>query len=267
MEFLSSPRVLVQVMHFPGVLYQWLVAAHAEVLRFEKQITDFQFLPFPETCQENVKLLIIKLMNLKLYIDNGFEQLKNLILNHSVPNLLKSFNEHRLDWILSELIEVNSEQGQNDVKALKRSCWNDPANKGKLMLPPKKCCYTYPHSKLHFRQIYRASGLIEGNLSFSAKDIQLYVKKSCQCAECSKTSSKINQERSDFFKNVLESSNMETTRTKMLQFYNNHLKERFPGVKYKCILAHLVNKEMLYLHWKYEAIESTIIFFLSNYPN
>jgi len=261
MEFLSSPSVLVQVMHFPSVLYQWLVAAYTEVLRFEKQIADFQFMPFPETCEGNVKLLIIKLMHFKLYIDNGFEQLKNLILNHSVPNQLKSFNEHRLDWILSELIEVNSEKSQNDIKALKRMCWNDPANKGKLMLPPKKCCYSYPHSKLHFRQIYRAIGLIEGNLSFSAKDIQLFLKNSCQCGDCSKTCSKINQERTHFFKTVLKSSNVNTTQTEMLQFYNNHLKERFPGVKNKCILAHLVNKEMLYLHWKYEAIESTIIFF------
>jgi len=261
MEFLSSPSVLVQVMHFPSVLYQWLVAAYTEVLRFEKQIADFQFMPFPETCEGNVKLLIIKLMHFKRYIDNGFEQLKNLILNHSVPNQLKSFNEHRLDWILSELIEVNSEKSQNDIKALKRMCWNDPANKGKLMLPPKKCCYSYPHSKLHFRQIYRAIGLIEGNLSFSAKDIQLFLKNSCQCGDCSKTCSKINQERTHFFKTVLKSSNVNTTQTEMLQFYNNHLKERFPGVKNKCILAHLVNKEMLYLHWKYEAIESTIIFF------
>lgn len=70
--------------------------------------------------------------------------------------------------------------------------------------------------------------------------------------------SRINKEKSDFFNTLSDCKDMDTL-IKMVQFYNNHLKERFPNVKKKDVfLAQLVNKEILYLQWKFEAIEGRI---------
>lgn len=264
MEFLSDPWVLVQVMHYPSVLYQWLTAATAEVLRFEQQISEFLFLPYPELWDPIVDQLSSKLDCFALSIDSGFQELQDLIIEHTNPTKIQStfglsFDKNSIDIFLSNLITYRSKNCQNVINFFKRLCWNDPSapyNKS-LVKPQLHPVCDFRNYKRHLQKINSASGFT-GNLSFSAKEILSCESQACKCEKCLVMYREINKERNDFFKTLSDCKDMDTKKIKMDQFYNDHLKKRFPNVKKELLMAHLVNKKLLYLKWKFEAIEGRI---------
>jgi hypothetical protein len=263
MEFLSDPWVLVQVAHFPTVLYQWLMAATAEVLRYEQQISDFQFLPYPEIWESMVDRFNGELYGFALFIDLGFEELQDLIFEHDNPTEIQStfgesFGTKDLEMFMSRLMKFRSVKGIDFINFFKRFSWNKPNETfNETLVRPTTSHHmcAFKSYKRWFRKINLASGLT-GSLLFSAKDIQSSATQECDCEECSKMYHEIRKERIDFFKSLTDSKIMDPMQTMMVKFFNDHLKERFPGMKMnKSILAHLVNKEMLYLQSKFKAID------------
>jgi hypothetical protein len=261
MEFLSNPWVLVQVAHFPTVLYQWLMAATAEVLRYEQQMSDFQFLPYPKTWESMVDRFTAVIYFFAMFIDLGFEELQDLIFEHDNPTEFKStgesFGTKDLETFMSRLMKFRSEKGQNLINFFKRFSWNKPNEtfNETLVRPTTHPMCIFKSYKRHFRKINTASGLT-GSLMFSAKDIQSCATQECDCEECSKMYCEIRKERIDFFKSLTDSKSKDPMQTMMVKFFDDHLKARFPSMKMnKSILAHLVNKEMLYMQSKFIAIE------------
>jgi hypothetical protein len=263
MEFLSNPWVLVQVAHFPTVLYQWLMAATAEVLRYEQQISDFQFLPYPEIWESMVDRFTAEIYGFAMFIDLGFEELQDLIFEHDNPTEFQStfgesFGTKDLETLMSRLMKFRSENGLHFINFFKRFSWNKPNETFNVTLVRPTTTHpmcAFKSHKRHFRKINAASGLT-GSLMFSAKDIQSCATQECDCEECSKMYREIRKERMDFFKSLTDSKSKDPMQTMMIKFFDDHLKERFPSMKMnKSILAHLVNKEMLYLQSKFIAIE------------
>jgi hypothetical protein len=261
LEFLSDPLVLVQILHYPSVLHHWLMAAAAEVLRFEQQISEFVFIPYPEAMNSIMILLSAYMHTLGASIKRLFQYLEALVVdNLDRRNIIysSSFKIKGLEVFLSALQNFRSEKGQNVIKFFKRLSWQytQEEKNNKSFKRPRmrhtKCRFQY--YKKYFQNINSASGFT-GNLLISAMDIQACELQYCQCEECLKMYGKIRKERRDFFKTVSATKDMITIQIKMIQFFDKNLKERLPGVKDKGFSAHLVNKEMLYLQWKYEALE------------
>jgi hypothetical protein len=262
-EFLSDPWVLVQVLHFPGVLQQWLLAATAEVLRFQQQMSDFLFLPYPETWDPIVRILTYHINIFALSVEAGFQELQFMAEDHENEYSTKKayepcFERNDLDAILSRLMMLRSVKGQNFINFFKRVCWNKPneaCNQTLVqpqMLPPKCIHDSYLQ---YFQKIHSACGFT-GNLLFSAKDIRSCALNCCDCEECFKMYGEIIKERSGFFKTLADCK--DANLTKMSAFYDLHLKERFPDVEKELFSAHLLDKEILYLHWKLDAVSSKI---------
>jgi hypothetical protein len=268
LEFLSDPFVMMQVTHFPAVLHQWLVAAYGEMLRFQQQISDFHYLPYPDTCEEAVSLLHTA-ESVKEAILMSFQVLKTLIAivgtNYclspdKVP--LKDLQED-LDSILCQLIKVRSEKGQNVIKALKRLCWNG-SNKGPFRKPVELCmsCICYDSNlcyrkfwELHFKQHFFLPA------SMYQPCFGAFGEGCCNCLEISEENKSQLKEFDSILKTKPCYKDVDLTTKMMVQFFDDYLKDRFqPQAKKKSFSAHLVNKEILFLHWKFGKIEGRIIY-------
>jgi hypothetical protein len=261
LEFLSDPWVMMQVKHFPTVLHQWLVAAFGEMLRFQQQISDFHYLPYPETCKEAVSLLHTA-ESVKEAIARSFQVLRTLISgerffmlsNETLEDLQKN-----LDSILCQLIKVRSERGQNVIKALKRMCWNG-SNTGQLMKPLELClqCVFYD-ANLCYRKFWEFNNF-RTHFFLPASLYQPCPKTECvYCQQISEEKKSQIKEFDSIFKTKPCYREVDLTSKMMVQFFDDYLKDRFqPQAENESFSAHLVNKEMLFLHWKFETIEGRI---------
>jgi hypothetical protein len=264
LEFLFDPWVLVQAIHYPSILYQWLIGAYSEILQFERQVSDFFFLPGSKSCQASINLLGT-IRSSKWTISRYLYVLQNLIFIHRSPFRTSDFKsaldgmQEELDTFLYQLGKVRFEKGQNVIKALKRQCWND-SDPGPL-IPPKQQssgpgCAFYD-SKLYHRK-YWGSGFM-GNFFLPAMNTTTCSNNE-RCPACLKMKEDKIKERQDFeyyFNAAPNYKDLDLTLNKMVRFYDHHLEARFPPrAKTDCFLAHLVDKEMLYLQWKFESIES-----------
>jgi hypothetical protein len=260
LEFLSDPWVMVQVKHFPSVLYQWLMAAYAEVLRFEQQLVDFHHLPFLDTpliCNL-AHNLHYNFSSVKGGILSCFSVLQQLILEHKSASRMSASEsivdkmQIELDVILYLLKKFRSEKGQNIVKAFKRMCW-DNSNKGPLSRPldPSPACYL-SLAQLHLRK-YWADGYRGRNFFFPEIAKECSKNRCAMCELVKKEEIQNRREFEDYFKVAPNYEDLDFTMKKMVQFYDDNLEERFPPeAKTDRFLAHLVNKEILYLQWNFE---------------
>lgn len=266
MEYLSDPWVMVLVIHCPSVLNQWLVAAYAEVLRFQQQISDFHYLPYPETCKEAVSLLHAA-ESAKEAIARSFQALKTLISLVGTKYCLSPQDwplkdlQKDLNTILRQLKKVRSEKGQNVIKALKRLCWNG-SNKGPLLKPVELCMRCVFHdANLCYRRFWE---LNIRNHFFLPSSLHEKCPGKGYCKFCSQIS-KENTLQIKEFDSILKTrpnyKDRDLTKKKMSQFFDDHLKDRFvQQAKKDDFVAHLTKKEMLFLHWKFDQIESKAIF-------
>lgn len=268
LEFLSDSWVFVQVTHCPGVLNQWLVAAYGEMLRFQQQISDFHYLPYTTTFKEAVTQLHAA-ESVKVAIARSFHVVNKLISIKGTDYFMcpKSYPlvgfKQDMDAILCQLKKVRSEKGQNVIKALKRLCWNG-SNKSKLLKPIELCmkCVFYDAS-LSYRYLWELN--IRNHFFLAAS---LYHpcsnKKECpNCIQLHEENIKQTKEFNGVFRTRPIYKDVNLTKNKMVQFYDDHLKDRFPPkAKNDGFIAHLINKEMLFLHWKFESIEGRIKHFI-----
>lgn len=272
MEFLSNPWVMVQVTHFPSVLHQWLVAAYAEMLRFQQQISDFHYLPYPESCKEAVALLLV-VESVKGPIARCLHILKLLICEETAHSVLFSRSsplnglQKDLSAILCKLEKVRSEKGQNVIKSLKRLCWNDSSLNCPLLTPVEsymKCAFY--DSKIYYRKFWENG--FKGHFFLPAMYNQPCSRENCRM--CSKMDSENRKERREFekyFEMTPLYKDKNLLMQKMGQFFDDHFKQKFPDGSKESVsfLAHLVDKEVLFLQWKFEQIDSRFESYL--YPN
>jgi hypothetical protein len=237
------------------------MAAAAEVLRFEQQISEFLFLPYPEAMNSIMIVLSSYMHTLGTCIKKLFQYLEAFVvhyLDHPTIIYSSSIKLKGLEVFLSALENFRSEKGQNIIKCFKRLFWEDTLeeknNKSFKRPRMRHTMCRFQNYKKHFQKINSASGYT-GKLLISAMDIQACELQYCQCEECLKMYDEIRKERRNFFKTVSATKDMITIQIKMIKFFDKNLKERLPGVKDKGFSAHLVNKEILYLQWKYEALE------------
>ena len=263
-EFLFDPWVLVQSIHYPSVLYQWLIAAYSEMLRFYQQISDFFFLQYPKSFQANI-VVLKTIQSGKSTILRYCYVLQNLIFIHRSPFRTSDFKsaldemQEELDTFLHQLRKVRSAKGQNVIKALKRLCWNDP-NPGPLEQiwrdPGSGGCAFY-ESKLYYRK-YWESGFL-GHFFLPAMTTTICPGDGCiSCLKLKEGRLKERQEFEEYYKTSPNYKCLSLTLDKMVQFYNDHMEDRFPPeAKTDSVLVHLVDKEILFLQWKFDSVEST----------
>lgn len=272
LEFLSNPWVMVQVIHYPSVQYQWLVAATAEVLRFEQQLVDFQHLPLLDTplIHDLARALRFILDFLKQRIISCFCGLRHLIYEHkfgchaSASEFVVDVDEMPIDFdlILYQLKKVRSEEGQRIIKAFKRMCW-DESNKGNLAKPKDRSTGCASNQARLYQPRYWANGVKDNNFFFPgiAKETECSEHRRCDsCDEMMEEQIKERKSFEDYYKTAPIYKDVYITLKKMVQFYGDHLAERFPpeAAKTDSFLAQLVNKELLYLQWKFEKTERRI---------
>jgi hypothetical protein len=258
---------MVQVIHYPSVLYQWLVAATAEMLRFEQQLVDFHHLPFLDTplIYELAMATNYIVILVKGTIVRCFCILQQLILEHKSTSETSALKcslgklQEELDVILHQLEKVCSAKGQGVIKAFKRMCW-DESKKGPLI--PKfidlSTMCTFNQDKFYQRKNW-ANGIKGNNFFFPAIATECSHTRCASCAAMKEEEIKERREFEDCFKADPIYKDLALTMNKMVRFYDDHLEARFPPeAKTDRFLAHLVNKEMLYLQWKFEITQGMI---------
>lgn len=118
-EFLFEPWILIHLPFKGLLLNQWLLAAHAETLEFEKNVSEFFHSSIPSSLQKPVEQLASLLIILHKYIPIVSDEMKN----KDKRPLFSSFEK-----LLPPLEFVCSAEGKNMVKALRRKLLDSETN-------------------------------------------------------------------------------------------------------------------------------------------
>jgi hypothetical protein len=124
--------VLLQLPFEPVILHQWAVALMAEALRFQKKITDFTTMTYPE----HLKNSIDKLTHIALLLLNGANtflsfvakliSVRHDITNHMHLAAVVYWDDFQLTLpqVLSALKFALSEECNSVIAVLKRTAWS-----------------------------------------------------------------------------------------------------------------------------------------------
>jgi len=135
-EFLLEPWVLLQLPFEPTILHQWTVALMAEALRFQKKITDFTTMAYPE----HLKTVVDKLIAIASLLLNGANKFLSFIAKlvnvkkdsinrmHATASLYWNDFQEILPQVVVALKFVLSEECGAVISALKRMAWNENAD-------------------------------------------------------------------------------------------------------------------------------------------
>jgi hypothetical protein len=134
-EFLLEPWVLLQLPFEPTILHQWTVALMVEALQFQKKITDFTTMAYPE----HLKNAVDKLTEIGSLLLNGANTFLSFIAKlinskddsknhmHATATLYWEEFQQILPQVLPALKFALSEDGDTLISTLKRMAWSENA--------------------------------------------------------------------------------------------------------------------------------------------
>jgi hypothetical protein len=144
-EFLFEPWVLIHLPFKPMLLHQWLVAALAETLQFEIDVSEFFHSPVPASLHKSVRRLAAVLKKLHELILKAFDHLENCTRCRTNKDRRPIIGV--LEKLLAPLKFVSGAEGKNMVKALRRKLAGESTEEKMVEVakesgPPRKFLYS-----------------------------------------------------------------------------------------------------------------------------